>query len=228
MKKYWIPLLFGIMGLFMTVFALKSYNDGIQGNWILIIGIGLLLMMISVHMFVKRMKRRIETVREEVERSNYKIRFHKYSKAIYVVDMDEVMISGLIESHEEIDDGFHRLNDFVILQSSYRPNVLVVKCPSDIDFYEFHNLVAWLCGTGEHSFKEIYGMASMHEDEQQSYYVKLDATESMGDQLVGAMKNGSQFTIYLPEAYVEGGNITLVNRRFDIPEYTKVVEAVKG
>lgn len=89
----------------------------------------------------------------------------------------------------------------------------LIEVEESVDFYEYHNLIGWLSGypdSGEIPGISL-GFAKHKGDEAEDYLCFLDSQNEYGDTLIGAFRSEKPFSIYLPEAYVDGGNLTLDN-----------------
>lgn len=83
---------------------------------------------------------------------------------------------------------------------------LIVNVSEEFSFYNFHNLVGWM-----HDSEQTYGFSIHKVSPNKSYYVELDRTDNWGDVLVGSDQNENSLYTYLPDAYVDGGNLRLTS-----------------
>jgi len=87
----------------------------------------------------------------------------------------------------------------------------IIKVDQPISFYVYHNLVGWLSGYEENTaIPELsIGFSKNKTDTQEDYLFFLDPENEYGDMQIGTFRNGKSFSIYLPEAYEEYGNLTI-------------------
>ncbi|WGH76262.1 hypothetical protein P8625_03600 [Tenacibaculum tangerinum] len=87
----------------------------------------------------------------------------------------------------------------------------IIKIDPSISFYVYHNLVCWLSGYEEDTAipKLSIGFSKNKADSQEDYLCFLDPENEYGDTLIGTFRSGESFSIYLPEAYEEYGNLTI-------------------
>ena len=96
-----------------------------------------------------------------------------------------------------------------------RSFIRIYSCPSvpkqSISFYVYHNLVCWLSGYEENiAIPELsIGYSKNKTQAQEDYLFFLDPENEYGDTHIGTFRNGKSFSIYLPEAYEEYGNLTI-------------------
>lgn len=141
------------------------------------------------------------------ESHHFPIKFHNYTKEIYVKckNLDELMT--LLKEELEITDDPMPLDSFEITKLN-KSNCFHIKCSNDIDFYGFHNLVNYFYKyEDERLVSKAVGLVKHSSNEGNSYYVVQDSDNDWGDTVIGVMNNGKAFSVYLPEAYEEGGNI---------------------
>lgn len=143
------------------------------------------------------------------ERHLNPIKFHHFTKEIYVTGLDEKQLMDLIREELEITDDPMPLESFFI-EKVEDSNYYLVKCSDEIDFYSFHNLVGWCYKyVDDKEVISAFGLAINTDDPGQSYYVILDHENKYGDTLIGVMDNGKSFLVYLPESDKDGGNIII-------------------
>lgn len=84
----------------------------------------------------------------------------------------------------------------------------VIRCPDNMDFYNYHNLMSWIWGLPEDQNppSQTICVAQHKNDERLSYYGIMDKQKFKDTRLVGRFQNGESFSIYLPEAYKKDGN----------------------
>ena len=84
----------------------------------------------------------------------------------------------------------------------------VVRCPGKMDFYNYHNLMSWICGLPEdvNPPSKTVCVAQHKNDERLSYYGIMDKQRYGDTRLVGRFQNGESFSIYLPDAGKKDGN----------------------
>src|SRR5690606_33144169 len=91
----------------------------------------------------------------------------------------------------------------------------IIKVPEAIDFYVYHNLVSWLNGYEENNNNPEFslGLSNHKNNSQEDYIFYLDTNNNFGDTHIGAFRNGKTFSIYLPDAYEEYGNLSITNKK---------------
>lgn len=88
---------------------------------------------------------------------------------------------------------------------------VVIKCPDEISFYVFHNLLGWIAAVPNCQSqwpKQAIGVV-VSEEMGYSYYCHLDRRNPYQDSLIGTFDDGKTFQISLPDAFQENGNIML-------------------
>jgi len=87
----------------------------------------------------------------------------------------------------------------------------IIKVDQSLSFYIYHNLVGWLSGYEENIAipKLSIGFSKNKINSQEDYLFYLDPKNEYGDTQIGAFRNGKSFSIYLPEAYEDYGNLTI-------------------
>jgi len=135
----------------------------------------------------------------------YIIDMRQYEKYIIVENVPKEYISEKIKEYTEIAAGSMVTYKFAI-SSVEDTKWQVVSCPNEMDFYNYHNLMSWFWGTAEDKIKPSQNICvALNEDKDYSYYGVIDDF-SRGDTLIGRFQYGGNFSIYLPAAFVEGGN----------------------
>lgn len=142
-----------------------------------------------------------------------KIKDSDYERYIFVQNTTEDYLIRMIEEFGELDMS----NEFLI--SSFRiaksEDWHIIKVDTILDFYHYHNLVGWLNGYEENinTPSLSIGYAKNISDKQNDYIFYLDPNVIEGDTEIGVFRNGNSFSIYLPEAYMENGNIKISNNQ---------------
>lgn len=84
-------------------------------------------------------------------------------------------------------------------------NWCLVSCQEEMNFYNYHNLMSWFCGTDNQEKPTHNICVAMNTDARYSYYAVIEDPH-YGDTLIGRFQNGESFSIYLPGACIAGGN----------------------
>ncbi len=89
----------------------------------------------------------------------------------------------------------------------------IIMLDDNFSFYDFHNLVSWFTGIKEKPEIPEYsfGYARHKTDNQLDYLYNLDPENEYGDTVIGGFRDEKSFSVYLPEAYEESGNLELSN-----------------
>ncbi len=89
----------------------------------------------------------------------------------------------------------------------------IIKVGKSIDFYTYHNLVAWFEGYEENPDTPQYsiGFSQCNGDSELDYVFYLDSSISTGDTEIGVFRNGDNLSIYVPESYEPNGNLRVTN-----------------
>ncbi|MCH4889598.1 hypothetical protein EZV73_18595 [Acidaminobacter sp. JC074] len=168
----------------------------------LIAGVLIVFSLLSFFLFNKQKKSDQDRPKEMKFRMGL---FSDYKKRILVEGLSRDQIESLMTSHESLEEDTYSYK-LVDLADGY-----MVECSDQMTFYDYHNLVGWLYGTGEHDSENIYGLV---HDDYNNYIVKL-RPDGLGDTLYGLIDDGRMIEIYLPEAYEEGGNIRVKAGDYD-------------
>lgn len=135
-----------------------------------------------------------------------------YNRYILVKNTSEDYIKSMTSEYGELagTEGDHYVVEFGILKIG---NWFMIEVPQEIDFYDYHNLVGWYTGYEENPNIPDFsiGFAESIESIDDSYVFYLDPNNEFGDTHIGVFKNDTKFSIYLPDAYEENGNITVNN-----------------
>ena len=138
-----------------------------------------------------------------------KIKSEDYSRYILTKSTTENYILKGIKEYGELS-GNEEFNVYNFEIAEYG-NWKIIKVDPSISFYVYHNLVGWLSGYEESTeIPELsIGFSKNKTDSQEDYLFFLDPENEYGDTQIGTFKNGKSFSIYLPEAYEEYGNLTI-------------------
>jgi len=139
------------------------------------------------------------------------IKNEDYSRFILVKSTTEsYILKGIKEYGELSGNEEYKIYNFGI--SEYG-DWKIIKVDLSISFYVYHNLVGWLSGYEENTaIPELsIGLSKNKTDSQEDYLFFLDPENEYGDTQIGTFRNGKSFSIYLPEAYEEYGNLTISN-----------------
>lgn len=109
---------------------------------------------------------------------------------------------NVLEENKNISKNYDKYN----LKLSQKGNWLIVKFPKEFPFYSYHNLVGWIWDSDR-----TYGFSIHQISPNESYYVELDTSDDFGDVLVGADRSENSLYSYLPDAYIEGGNLRVTS-----------------
>lgn len=85
-------------------------------------------------------------------------------------------------------------------------------CSVGMDFYHFHNLLGWVGDNPDDAAnrpKGYLGVAVHKGDSQRSFVVMPVDNNPEKDTMQGFFRSGTQFSVYLPEAFRPGGNMVL-------------------
>ncbi len=150
----------------------------------------------------------------EKEKSNLgtqkKIKSEDYSRYILTKSTTEsYILKGIKEYGELSGNEEYKIYNFGI--AAEYGDWKIIKVDSSISFYVYHNLVGWLSGYEENTaIPELsIGFSKNKTDSQEDYLFFLDPENEYGDTQIGTFRNGKSFSIYLPEAYEEYGNLTI-------------------
>lgn len=138
-----------------------------------------------------------------------KIKGEDYRRYILTKSTTEsYIIKGIKEYGELSGNEEYKIYNFGIAEYG---DWKIIKVDPSISFYVYHNLVGWLSGYEENIAipKLAIGFSKNKIDSQEDYLFFLDPENKYGDTQIGTFRNGKSFFIYLPEAYEEGGNLTI-------------------
>lgn len=140
-----------------------------------------------------------------------KINSKEYNRFILTKKTTENYITKGIKEYGELSgNDEYKIYNFRIAQHG---EWNIIKVEESISFYVYHNLVGWLTGYEENpNIPELsIGFSKNKTNSQEDYLFFLDPKNDYGDTQIGAFRNGKSFSIYLPEAYEEYGNLTIKN-----------------
>jgi hypothetical protein len=139
------------------------------------------------------------------------IKSEDYSRFILTKSTNEsYILKGIKEYGELSGNEEYKIYNFGIAEYG---DWKIIKVDLSISFYVYHNLVGWLSGYEENTaIPELsIGFSKNKTDSQEDYLFFLDPENEYGDTQIGTFRNGKSFSIYLPEAYEEYGNLTISN-----------------
>lgn len=152
-----------------------------------------------------------ENLNDERIGTHYPIDITKYSKFIVIKNSSEEYMINHIKEYGELFGGDKKSYEFKYHHVSGKGNsdYIIIKCPDDMDFYNYHNLSGWFYGYEEDkNMPELSAVISFNkENEGENYYAYLDPDNSSKDTLIGVFDDGIRFFQYLPEGFKKGGNI---------------------
>lgn len=121
---------------------------------------------------------------------------------------EDYILKGIKEYGELSGNEEYKIYNFGIAEYG---DWKIIKIDQSISFYVYHNLVGWLSGYDENTaIPELsIGFSNNETDSQEDYLFFLDPENEYGDTQIGTFRNGKSFSIYLPEAYEEYGNLTI-------------------
>jgi len=140
-----------------------------------------------------------------------KINSEKYNRFILAKNTTESYITKGIKEYGELSGNEEfKIYNFGIAQHG---DWKIIKVEESVSFYVYHNLVGWLTGYEKNTaIPELsIGFSKNKTDSQEDYLFFLDPENEYGDTQIGTFRNGKSFSIYLPEAYEEYGNLTIKN-----------------
>jgi hypothetical protein len=91
----------------------------------------------------------------------------------------------------------------------------IVKVDSELDFYYYHNLIAWFLGIdGQTEYPDLsLGVGINKTDDTKSFVTFIDPNNFWGDTEIGLFNDGTEFFVYLPDAYEKQGNLTVIDEK---------------
>jgi hypothetical protein len=140
-----------------------------------------------------------------------KIKSEDYNRFILTKSTTEsYILKGIKEYGELSGNEEYKIYSFGIAEYE---DWKIIKVDQYISFYVYHNLVGWLSGYEENkAIPELsIGFSKNKTDSQEDYLFYLDPENEYGDTQIGTFRNEKSFSIYLPEAYEEYGNLTISN-----------------
>lgn len=138
-----------------------------------------------------------------------KIKSEDYRRYILTKSTTEsYILKGIKEYGELSGNEEYEIHNFGIAEYE---DWKIIKVDPAISFYVYHNLVGWLSGYEENTaIPELsIGFSKNETDSQEDYLFFLDPENEYGDTQIGTFRNEKSFSIYLPEAYEEYGNLTI-------------------
>jgi len=133
-----------------------------------------------------------------------------YDRYILAKNTSDEYLKTMIKEHAELDgtEGAFILAEFGIAKTG---EWYVIEVPSEVDFYTYHNLVGWFYGYESNDEIPDYsiGFAKFKTNDTKNYLFYTDPNNEAMDTQLGAFADNSAFSIYLPEAYEETGNLTV-------------------
>lgn len=146
--------------------------------------------------------------------SNHPISMNLYNKFLLLSDISTVFLTDKLNSYSEVYFEKKELHSFSYISMATTPNgtsqTLLVHCPQNISFFHFHNLILWFSKTS------CQGIMINTQNSDESYYCFPDYSNPCGDCLAGYFSNNSVFSIFIPEAYTEHGNMQVGQIQSDI------------
>jgi len=140
-----------------------------------------------------------------------KIKSEDYNRFILTKSTTEsYILKGIKEYGELSGNEEYKIYNFGIAEYG---DWKIIKVEQSVSFYVYHNLVGWLSGYEENTaIPELsIGFSKNKTDSQEDYLFYLDPENEYGDTQIGTFRNGKSFSVYLPEAYEEYGNLTIKN-----------------
>ncbi|MEO1049926.1 MAG: HEAT repeat domain-containing protein [Bacteroidota bacterium] len=139
-----------------------------------------------------------------------------YERYILIYDITKVNLKKGIEEFGELS-GDDQKEDFDFFFKELNDKWVALKFSNQIDFFSYHTLIAWLPSySNDPEYTYSIGVAQHRSNEELSYYCNADFYRENGESLIGVFHSGQPLFIYLPEAFMENGNIMLT-RDFMLP-----------
>ena len=161
----------------------------------------------------------------------YSVEIKNYSKYILIRSTTEEYMLKHINDYGDLFGGEKILYEFKYYTITKCNNMewIIIKCPNDFPFYNFHNLTAWFDGIQKEDHRPdfIAGIAYQNTDVLDNYYTMLDEENPYGDTFIGVFDDGKKFSIALPDAYIEGGNIRIGYNNMKIIGVSNYLESLE-
>jgi hypothetical protein len=153
----------------------------------------------------------------------YPINSREYERYILIRNSSEDYVLRYLAEYTQLYDGQKAIVQFHYL---VRDNWMIVKCPNELFFFDYHNIAVWLSGCEKENDTpdDILAVAINKANVIKSYYSLLDPDCAFGDTMIGIFEDGKKFSIYLPDADIPTGNMVIKNNNLDqssIDEYFK-------
>ena len=152
-----------------------------------------------------------DSIEKPIQGAVKDIKAEAFDRFILTKNTTEDYLTNAIKEFGELsgNEAFNIYNFGIAQHGDWK----VVKVDDSLSFFVYHNLVGWFSGYEENpDIPEIsIGFAKNKTDSTEDYLFFLDPENQFGDTQIGAFRNGDSFSIYLPEAYDEFGNLTLTN-----------------
>lgn len=136
----------------------------------------------------------------------FPIKMCNYMKFIFCENTTTTYLKNRIMDYATICGGNKKKHKFKLVTVK-ESKWIIICCPPQIDFYNYHNLMSWIWGEDEEtkSPNQTICVAVNVKDTRLSYYGIMDKLK-YGDRVVGRFQNGESFSIYLPESNKKEGN----------------------
>lgn len=136
----------------------------------------------------------------------FPIKMSDYMKFICVKGVTMEYLKEKITDYATICEGKKRKYKFN-MAIERKGEWIIIYCPNKMDFYNYHNLMSWICGRVEEIKIPSLTICVAYniKDMRLSYYGTMDKSK-YGDCVVGRFQNGESFSIYLPESNKKEGN----------------------
>ncbi|MDD6793995.1 MAG: DUF2185 domain-containing protein [Clostridiaceae bacterium] len=146
----------------------------------------------------------VEKLRDDNINKLCPINFSEYLKYIVVKNTSEDYVLSYMKEFGELTLGDKKIYEFIYyILNRNDNNFIIIKCPENMDFYNFHNLAEWFYGCGEDKNNEpdlSCNICFNKVDKDKNYYAVVRDDE-WKDTIEGIFNNGTRFSIYLPEAF---------------------------
>ncbi|MEL6557014.1 MAG: hypothetical protein AAFQ94_02450 [Bacteroidota bacterium] len=147
-----------------------------------------------------------------------KIKDSEYDRYIAIKNTSFEYLFAMIEDLGGVS-GDDYLQDFEFSYKALNKDWKLIKVDDKLDFFTFHNLIGWFYGyeDSKQAPEVVVGFAEHHTESSKNYFCFLDSTNLSRDTIVGAFDNEENFFIFLPDAFEEGGNLTVTDSfRIDV------------